>query len=268
MKYLLTFLAGAFVSCMVWLVIVLILLNYRPATTGEVVVPDFRVELSAELLDRKWYLKEANEQYVTAAAYIEFAAGNQFSGNDGCNDFSGKYVLVGNSLQFNEEISSTLKFCADVEPTNLTTLLPTIKLAKISGNKLTLTGGETSLEFTENALSKSELVGSWVYVRAVVDGKQELKVQGSFITAVFETSGRFTGQACNLFSGGYTDESGQLKFDEVTSTKRACADERVTNQESLFLERLGKVTSFEKTDGVIKLYFGTGSYLELSQAKG
>ena len=69
---------------------------------------------------------------------------------------------------------------------------------------------------------------------------------------------------CNTLSGFFTRENGELRFGDIASTKRACADASLTQQEQAFANALGEIDRFEIVDGKLKLQRGSRTIAELT----
>jgi heat shock protein HslJ len=59
---------------------------------------------------------------------------------------------------------------------------------------------------------------------------------------------------CNRVSGTYTREGQRLEFGPMISTKMACADQRLTEQESVFLSTLSSVNRHEVSGDTLVLF--------------
>ncbi len=81
-------------------------------------------------------------------------------------------------------------------------------------------------------------------------------------TISFSEDGRVYGDtACNRYNGGVTLDADRMSFGPLISTKRACP-EAVMNQESRFLEAMGKVESWALDEnGLLFLYDADGQPL-------
>lgn len=68
---------------------------------------------------------------------------------------------------------------------------------------------------------------------------------------------RASGNAgCNLFNGPYAQDGASLRFGPLASTRRACADEAATAQETAYLQALQSTTRFTRSAGELVLYAG------------
>ncbi len=69
---------------------------------------------------------------------------------------------------------------------------------------------------------------------------------------------RVSGDAgCNIFSGGFEMSDAALKFSNVASTMRACADAGANRIETRFLQTLDRVTGFAVAGDTLRLYAGS-----------
>jgi heat shock protein HslJ len=61
---------------------------------------------------------------------------------------------------------------------------------------------------------------------------------------------------CNQMSGSFDVSSERLTFGPLISTNRACVDNRLTQVESEFTQRLPEITQFEVQENMLRLYAG------------
>ena len=59
---------------------------------------------------------------------------------------------------------------------------------------------------------------------------------------------------CNQFGGTYTRRRASLRFGALASTRRACADEAATRQETAYLQALQSTTRYAIYDDLLVLY--------------
>lgn len=102
---------------------------------------------------------------------------------------------------------------------------------------------ETAEPGAQNSLSGT----TWLLTFTSGDDHLTSVLPQSMITLSFEDGGRVSGNGgCNGYSGTYTlGEQGQIALSEIVSTLRACADEQMTIQESIYLSALNGVTHYE-----------------------
>ncbi len=94
------------------------------------------VSISGKLLD-------ANAT-KTGIPYMLFSADNGFTGNTGCNTFTGSYKLENGKLTLDPG-AITKMFCADVPETEFLSALRQTTGYKITGSELLLLNGTTEL---------------------------------------------------------------------------------------------------------------------------
>ena len=88
-------------------------------------------------------------------------------------------------------------------------------------------------------------------------------LDGAPPTLSFGTDGSVSGNAsCNSFGAGYRLTGEGLTFTPIVATKRACVEANRMQQESAFLDQLGRSTRFDiRPDGALLLETATGQTL-------
>lgn len=87
----------------------------------------------------------------------------------------------------------------------------------------------------------------WQLVSFGAAGAETPAVSGAPVTLAFDSSGRVSGSAgCNRYGGSYTVEGDTLAMSELFSTRMACADSAVMQQEQSYLATLGAAAQFEQ----------------------
>ena len=69
---------------------------------------------------------------------------------------------------------------------------------------------------------------------------------------------------CNSMSGLFTRDGGELRFGALASTRRACADQALNQQEQAFGAALADIDRFEIVNGRLKLLRGSRTVAELT----
>jgi len=83
-------------------------------------------------------------------------------------------------------------------------------------------------------------------------------IANSKASLAFPESGRVAGNgSCNRFTGSVTVSGDTLKFGPLASTRMACMDGGVSQQEDAYLKALGNATRYEYRDPNL-LIFATG----------
>ena len=113
-------------------------------------VPPYQMT-AAPMTGTMWYLNSLVDKtgqiwgpVPTNPISLQFSDGGNVTGNSGCNSYSGTYTVSGNNINING-FAVTLMYCGDpgvmtLEQTYLT-VLPMMKVYKISGDQLTLSDG-------------------------------------------------------------------------------------------------------------------------------
>jgi heat shock protein HslJ len=106
---------------------------------------------AAPMTGTMWYLNSLVDKtgqiwgpVPTNPISLQFTNEGNVTGNSGCNSYSGTYTMSGNSITISG-FAVTMMYCGEpgvmtLEQTYLT-VLPMMKVYKISGNQLTLSDG-------------------------------------------------------------------------------------------------------------------------------
>ena len=199
-----------------------------------------------------------------AVAATATFTGGKVSGNAGCNQYNGAYTLDGDKITIGA-LAMTAMACP--EPQMALEQAYAAALAKvatyaISGDTLELktAEGKVGLRFKvaeTPALTKTRWVAT-----TINNGKggAESVVAGSTVTAIFAEDGTVAGSGgCNTYSGAYTVDGTTLDFGPLASTKMACADEGVSQQEANYFAALDKVTTFAFSGDRLELRAADGA---------
>lgn len=197
------------------------------------------------------------------AATATFEAG-KVSGNAGCNQYNAAYTLDGAKITISTP-SMTAMACPEPQmalEAAYTTALQKVATYAISGDALELktAEGKVGLRYTAAeapALTKTRWVATTINNGT---GGATSVVAGSTVTAVFAEDGTVAGSGgCNNFNGTYTVDGAALDFGPLMSTKKACADEAVSRQETNYFAALDKVTTFAFAGANLQLRAADGS---------
>ncbi len=86
----------------------------------------------------------------------------------------------------------------------------------------------------------------WVLVSIGQGANAVPLISGSNVTLQFDEGGKASGSGgCNSFGGDYRVQGNAISFGNLASTLRACADNRITQQEGNYLKALGAATRYE-----------------------
>ena len=186
-------------------------------------------------------------------ATILFTAG-KVTGSTGCNRYTGSYTSqVSGVIEFGQ-IATTMMACPQPQMQQEQAFLKALDDAAayaISGGLLTLKGANGDELATFQPRKSVGLVGTTWSATGINNGKQAVVslAPGSEVTAIFASDGRMSGTAgCNSYSAAYTVDGNKISIEAPISTKMACADPTVTEQEAAYLTALTKATTY-RVDG-------------------
>ncbi len=179
-----------------------------------------------------------------------FAAG-AVSGSGGCNRIRGGAEVDGDRLAI-AGVASTMMACpppaSTVEAAFLAALDGVVGWSIGAAGELRLRDADGTVILRLAVEATPTLVGTTWSATMVNNGRGAVSslVEGSEITAVFGDDGRVTGSGgCNRFAAPYTLDGPVLSIGPAASTRMACPDPGVMEQESAFLAALGRVARYE-----------------------
>ena len=167
------------------------------------------------------------------------------SGRAGCNSFRGSYTEESGRIKIGP-LASTRIMCADnkvmTQEQQFLKALESVQRWRIEGDHLDMhrADDQRALEATQATLPK--LAGTW-NVTGYNNGREAVVslISGSQLTLSFE-NGVVSGRSgCNTFSGTYTTDGNRIKIGTIAVTNMMCADNKVMDQEQLFLKALQSV---------------------------
>ena len=184
---------------------------------------------------------------TTAPAALAFTE-DKVTGSTGCNDFSGTYTSDEEALTITLG-PMTQKACTDAALTAQETAV-TAQLAKVAsytsddtGLTLKDSSGATVLVY---APGLSGVEGAWK-ATGVNNGKGAVQTTTltEQITAVFGPDGGLSGSGgCNDYNATYAVSGDALTLGPVAATKKACADDVMT-EENAYFAALENVATFD-----------------------
>jgi heat shock protein HslJ len=197
----------------------------------------------------------------------QFSEEGQVSGNASCNRYFGSYVLEGENLTIGP-LGSTEMFCEEPEglmeqEQAFLAAMPTASTYQVTGDRLELRTADGTLAVSFTAVQPKPLEGTLWVLTGYNNGQGGFVsvLTGSEITALFSTDGTLSGSAgCNTYNAAFTREGDSLQIGPAAVTRMMCAEpEGVMEQESGYLNALGKVTSFSISGDQLTLLDESGN---------
>lgn len=176
-----------------------------------------------------------------------FGEDDRAGGNASCNTYSGSYKVTGNSLTF-EQMMSTMMACAPAineQEQSYLKVLGETKSYETAGGNLTLKDASGNALAVFAPFQPASLVGEWQAI-GINNGKQAVVsvMNGTTVTAVFGADGNLSGNGgCNNYNGSYTTDGDNITIGPVATTRMAC-EQAVMDQETAYLNALAKAATY------------------------
>jgi heat shock protein HslJ len=188
-----------------------------------------------------------------SAATMRFSDG-RVAGTTGCNRYTGPYTSeAAGAIEFGP-LASTMMACPEPQIRQEQAFLQALDAAAtyvISGGILTLKAANGDELATFAPRESATLVGTPWSATGINNGKNAVVslAAGSEVTAVFAGDGRLSGNAgCNKYSAAYEVDGNKISIKAPISTKMACPDPKVLEQETAYLIAVTKATTY-RMDG-------------------
>ncbi|PFG16917.1 heat shock protein HslJ [Propionicimonas paludicola] len=232
--------------------------------------PPIAAQPSPKLADTSWVVTELSGKPTLPAAVptIQFSA-DQVSGFSSCNRFSGSYRQSGSTLSFSQ-LAMTAMACMDAgvmeQESAFSAALAKVASVRSAGSGLELVDSSgavlAKLQSPSPAAPDRPLEKTtWQLDSITVGQTASSVVAGSTVTLTF-ADGHLTGKACNSFRASAEISGSSLKIGPVMSTKMACREPGVSEQESRLFQLLPTMTGFAVKSDRLTLTAADGSALE------
>jgi len=220
-----------------------------------------------ELVGQVWTLTAIMGQPPLPVTTItaEFDADGRVSGSSGCNSYSGPYDVGGNKLSFGQPMASTLMAC---EPAVMAQeavymkALESVASYEIKDGKLTLYDGDKNA-VAEYEVVKQGLEGTSWEVTSYNTGTGAVTsvIIGTEITADFGEEGQLSGSAgCNGYVAEYETEGNKITISSaVATTRKACQEEGVMEQENAYLAALETADTYKIEGATMEMRTADGA---------
>lgn len=151
---------------------------------------------------------------------------SRVSGNSGCNNYMGSYVLKGNEISFSQ-MGSTMMFCGEEIGEIEGVYLNNLELAKTfnSDEDKLIFYDEKNQEILNYSKSKTATLEGQNWEATMVNNGKEAVVsvpEDIKVTAKFENGTVSGNSGCNNYNGSYELDGNNIKFGEIASTMMYC----------------------------------------------
>lgn len=208
-----------------------------------------------DLAGTAWQLVSIDGEPVLedTAITLNFGTDGSVGGRGGCNTYGSGYTLDGSTISFTN-IFSTMMACGGDVMTQEGVYFTALNEASgytLTDEQLTITYGDDQKMVFAPLFSLSDT--SWALASL-----GDSDVIGS-ITLEFDAEGRFAGSGgCNRYMGSYNVDDDTIRFSEALSTRRACMEEGVMEQEQTYFEALETAGTFAVSDDQLTIDYADG----------
>jgi heat shock protein HslJ len=192
---------------------------------------------------------------------IEFRGG-QVSGVSACNQYGGSYTADSDEALIFGTFHSTAMACVPAVGALEHAYMEALdKVTHFSvDGTLELTGAGKPLTYDRAPpVQTVQLVGTQWTLSSIVSGTSVSSVpDGVEATLAFDADGTASGSGgCNTFNGSYQTSGNELTFGPVASTKKACADDVMTVEQS-YLTALQNAASYTTAGNALTIDDSSG----------
>jgi heat shock protein HslJ len=189
-----------------------------------------------------WVLQDITDKIgVTKGTFIKLEADSYYL-YAGCNHISGNLVVKGDSMKF-EQGMSTLMACTNMDyEAKLTAILLKSATYTVSENKLTVTTSDKKTLTFKRQTALEHLTGkTFEVIGLTINGGVTSSVDQPLQTLKFGEKGILSGTAgCNNYTATYKIEGDKLYITKVSSTKKACKSAKIKEYDTIFKQHLQK----------------------------
>ncbi len=223
------------------------------------------------LKDTTWVVTELRTQPTLAdfQPTISFGATGEVNGNNGCNQFAGTYTLNGTSLSFGS-LAQTAMACLDggrdQQEAAFGEAIAVVASVRFTGETVELLDAAGDVALLLAPVPPLELAGtSWVLTGLIQGTSMSSPADGDPVTLAFDAD-KVSGKACNTFNGSYTLDGDSIGIGPLMSTRMACTDDALNQQETFLLTVLQAATTATAGHGMLELTTADGRGLQFAKA--
>jgi heat shock protein HslJ len=232
----------------------------------------FVASIPASLSGVTWELTGYNnglDAVVSTLAGVEVTAvfdeDGTLSGSGGCNRFSTSYTTDGSNIVISDAIASTMMACDEEimqQETAFLATLPNAATYTIERDRLELRAADGALVASFVAQVPPPLTGA-TWMLTDININNGVTGAAGEATAVFSEDGYLSGfTGCNNYRTTFTQDGTALAISpEIISTRMACPEGALSEQEAAFLTVLPQTATYQISGGRLELRDANGALL-------
>jgi heat shock protein HslJ len=218
------------------------------------------------LVGTNWILTDSpslGEGFTVNDVSANFST-KRVSGSSGCNTYNAAYTVDGSAMTIGPDIASTRRACASgptaVERAYLDRLV-NVRSYAIKGSTLSLFGtAHAVLLAFASADAARAIEGNWSVTGFYTGNAIQSVINGTEITADFDTSSVSGSTGCSTYEADYTTSGSAISFGTVSTGDGTCADADQQRQADQYLAALALVRSYRATGVRLDLLRSGGTF--------
>jgi heat shock protein HslJ len=211
------------------------------------------------LAGTNWQLTTLNNQSPIDGTTIslDFASTTEAGGTNGCNRYGTTYEAGRIRMSFGPAFETSMACPPEImaQAQSYMEALAATTFFSLTADQLRLFDENLTM-MAEFAPASSALAGTSWDVINYNNGREAVVsvLADTSITAVFDEDGTISGSAgCNSYFGPYTAEAGAIEIGPLASTRMACAEDGVMEQEAAFLAALETASTYKITGNSMEM---------------
>jgi heat shock protein HslJ len=240
----------------------------EPPVTTPSEAPSSAAEPPNPLINTEWTLMrfgapgQQAEPIAKTAITATFHDDGSVNGRSGCNSYFANYTVDNNRLSV-EQAGRTEMGCEQAIMSQENAFLEALTAAEsyaVAGDTLTIAykGGQMFFRSLPKTDGTPLFETPWQLSGFVEGDTASSTIAGSRVTMRL-ANGVVRGTAgCNRYSGAYATEEDRIKITDLVSTKMACTATGVMEQETRFLDALGKAETWAIDGQTLSLKYPGG----------
>lgn len=224
------------------------------AETAETAPAEEEIAATADLAGTSWIMTSLDGQPPVEGTTVSlsFNSATEVSGNSGCNGFGGSYETDGFHIEFGPLVGTLIACAGEGVMEQETAFREALENAAFydvtTAGMLRLFDADSTM-LVELSPASTTLDGTAWTVVNYNNGREAVVgvIEDTELTAVFDGDQISGSAGCNRYFGGFAAADGEIEIGPLASTRMACPEEGVMEQEAQFLAALESAATYTIT---------------------